>query len=824
MLARIERLEKQQKADAATWKRLNSDQQEVERKVDKVQDGMDSLADSCNRVDRPNNTECVNSLNELTARIDSLSSSFEEFRLRSGGASSSQCHGCAPSAPKQTTAAPAVDNHQPSSSQMAPGAAPASGPHTQAPPMSEAAGMPYPSQPQHGMHQPGSFLQPGTGQPGQPVSASQAQPRTYWEGRASQHPLLHTPYAASRPQYLPAVPNAPGALPTVSQHPVPSQPLLITDNQPSEEGNHCPGIIEPHRVGNSLFRSACDYRTYRLVDTRAELTLYEAENLSRLKRAFDHAYHVPSFSGEPPIALLSFLTTFKKGMENQGMSEALAARMLPNYLTDTARATTDRCERGFDPVTNPYARTYPHLVHALIERMITDEVIDEAVRSVTDIKQTPDETEDQFINRLLDGVEKCGNVFSDARVVQEILNGLQDSVAQVVKGQLNQRPIRDGENIHLVRKLATQEGKAHRARMAEIKAATTPKPTRSKALLVNDKPTPVLSVSAYNTPAPQPRWDERAFSPWPEESPLVPPANMVTMSVDPNTPMRAVDANAPVEGDSFGLSYTVGDAMHVIDSLEPVLVVGVPGGAASIGSSTEAEDGNPANPLNWDTIPAPMISADQARLAMQVVPEDFWSLSCWACRDDGHGMYRCPYLSPAQRLYFAYRYYLYQVQKQPHMRQFLHDRAVARQQGQQQGPSGQGQQPGAGYSAGQSGGRGYAGQPMGRGYSGQPGGRGYGPPMRGRGYGSGQGRGVGDYKQWVRPNSPRQNRPPMGGPPMHGQPHVGSGQPAPQRNERHVRIAEPVMPVTVLQKDSLPARMEAQGHAQPAADSDSSEN
>ena len=55
MLARIERLEKQQKADAATWKRLNSDQQEVERKVDKVQDGMDSLADSCNRVDRPNN-------------------------------------------------------------------------------------------------------------------------------------------------------------------------------------------------------------------------------------------------------------------------------------------------------------------------------------------------------------------------------------------------------------------------------------------------------------------------------------------------------------------------------------------------------------------------------------------------------------------------------------------------------------------------------------------------------------------------------------------------------------------------------------------------
>ena len=44
-------------------------------------------------------------------------------------------------------------------------------------------------------------------------------------------------------------------------------------------------------------------------------------------------------------------------------------------------------------------------------------------------------------------------------------------------------------------------------------------------------------------------------------------------------------------------------------------------------------------------------------------------------------MFRCPFLLPAQRIYFAYRYYMWQVQQQPHMRKFLADRFAARQQG-----------------------------------------------------------------------------------------------------------------------------------------------
>ena len=71
------------------------------------------------------------------------------------------------------------------------------------------------------------------------------------------------------------------------------------------------------------------------------------------------------------------------------------------------------------------------------------------------------------------------------------------------------------------------------------------------------------------------------------------------------------------------------------------------------------------------TMLVPFVSPKQAKMAMQVVPLDYWNINCWVCRDDGHAMYRCPFLTPAQRLYLAYRYNLYQVQKQPHMRQYV---------------------------------------------------------------------------------------------------------------------------------------------------------
>ena len=67
-------------------------------------------------------------------------------------------------------------------------------------------------------------------------------------------------------------------------------------------------------------------------------------------------------------------------------------------------------------------------------------------------------------------------------------------------------------------------------------------------------------------------------------------------------------------------------------------------------------------------------------MAIQVLPNDYWSLNCGMSRDIGYTMISCPYLAAAQRLYFSYSYYLYQVQKTSHVNYFLNDWALARQQ------------------------------------------------------------------------------------------------------------------------------------------------
>ena len=64
----------------------------------------------------------------------------------------------------------------------------------------------------------------------------------------------------------------------------------------------------------------------------------------------------------------------------------------------------------------------------------------------------------------------------------------------------------------------------------------------------------------------------------------------------------------------------------------------------------------------------PGMTKEQINLAYSVIPEDYWSLQCWTCREPGHNTFTCPLLSEPQRLYFAYKYYLYQVEQNPHMK------------------------------------------------------------------------------------------------------------------------------------------------------------
>ena len=82
-------------------------------------------------------------------------------------------------------------------------------------------------------------------------------------------------------------------------------------------------------------------------------------------------------------------------------------------------------------------------------------------------------------------------------------------------------------------------------------------------------------------------------------------------------------------------------------------------------------------------VEVPKLTEEQYRDAITVIPADYWSLNYWTCKTDGHTTFKCPSLTPAQRLYFAYCYFVYQCKEHPTMRAWIHqkhEKRVARNQ------------------------------------------------------------------------------------------------------------------------------------------------
>ena len=214
----------------------------------------------------------------------------------------------------------------------------------------------------------------------------------------------------------------------------------------------------------------------------------------------------------------------------------------------------------------------------------------------------------------------------------------------------------------------------------------------------------------------------------------------------------AINSKTRINDDEAGLSFTLSDACDVVQTLDQVLTVA---GVPTIESSTLTGDSEHSleaqQLLDITTLPIPKLSPREIEQAMQVVPEDYWGLNCWACRTDGHSMYKCPLLLPAQRLYFAYRYYLHQIQANSQMKEYLADRMRMRRERREQQLVG---------APAQSDGQRYPGRTP------HPS-RGYDMPYRGDGQRRNNfrnERGQGDnrvpQKPWARENSPAQGRRP----------------------------------------------------------------
>lgn len=58
-----------------------------------------------------------------------------------------------------------------------------------------------------------------------------------------------------------------------------------------------------------------------------------------------------------------------------------------------------------------------------------------------------------------------------------------------------------------------------------------------------------------------------------------------------------------------------------------------------------------------------------------MVPGDHLKWNCWSFREEGHSIFTFPFHQLTQRLYFAYKYYLHQIETNPDMAKNVEERS-----------------------------------------------------------------------------------------------------------------------------------------------------
>ena len=395
----------------------------------------------------------------------------------------------------------------------------------------------------------------------------------------------------------------------------------------------CPGLRE-HETMLSQFAGVVSYTNYRLTNRSVVPTRRETETLARTKKSFDGLYpRLEPFTGKKPITLLSFLATLREGFNHLYVSEAIAVSLISFYLEGTAKSVYTAQTRSGARTTGVLSKTWPHVVQTLIKRFLTDDVLHTAYDAVTTVTQKSNEDENQFADRISDLVRDCAGVFTDREVVQYYARGLSPLIRERVLYGLRNMVEAERSDLTAVRRLATTEGNSIRS--LRLGSSSTTK-VRTTALT-----RPVLSITGDSLPPFEPAEDDPPFM--------------------------------------FDPTYS----MNMIEVLDEVTSP-VGGSVLAVVDENDDKQEKLVERVNANVTAIPELTPEQIRQAYFVIPEDYWALNCWSCRECGHSTFSCPYLYPNQRLFFAYQYYCYQTEQNPNMKNFLQDRARRRNQYGQQ--------------------------------------------------------------------------------------------------------------------------------------------
>lgn len=479
-------------------------------------------------------------------------------------------------------------------------------------------------------------------------------------------------------QAVPPALGEPSITVSATPDPLPPDHLAVQLSQPRGLGAYCPGL-QPMTTMLQAFSMVVEYRTYRLSNTRSEILPYESGLLHRLKKQIDGAHPtLGQYDGTEPIQLLSFLHKFVEAVNAMSVAEAAAVRLLSYFLVGSAKDTySEQASPGTTARDAPLRASWPFVVHALLARFLSDDVLQDAHERVTLARQDEGEDEIVFAERISRASRDCCHVFSRHELVNFFVRGLRTEIRDDVQDRVRHLPVAQRGDLSVVRQTAAAVGRSLR-HLAGVKQASPAKkqtPARQPALLLHKEE----GHDSHHTPPsfPPQQWGmpgTDGFHPAPTPNWELPTARRAA------TPYSAfVRTPAPTP-------HRHRAAQEVVRELEPILFTGKgrEGGESSPSSAGDLEEllqsyRSDARPIDRAQTAAPRLSEDQLRFAMQAIPEDYWQLNCWSCRDSGHSTFTCPYLTAVQRVWFAYCYYAWMVDTSPHMADQLADREAGPQ-------------------------------------------------------------------------------------------------------------------------------------------------
>ena len=482
--------------------------------------------------------------------------------------------------------------------------------------------------------------------------------------------------------------------------------------------------LEPLRTILQPFETVMDYRHYRLRDMTDVPTETDLKHLYKLKdKAQSYHRSLAVFDGTDPLKLFEFLSVFKRAMNDLGKSEAVAVRGLSYFLDGDAMDTYNvQMTSDLAYVDGQETATWPHVVNSLLSTFITDDLLQTAYDEVVQARQKPKEPVANFILRLQDLAKQCHGVFPQAEMANMVLRGMKPAIRQRIQHTVDNLAHHEKISLPKIRQLAVQEDNAQREQAQEFSqsSATGPKAGRK----AGDKAGKTMHIGGLSD----------AGMPSPPTTPSASHASVPIETLPANRahdPVQMVDSAA---GMSFLFAITEQPLQKAIERnrLDPTSIM------------------QAMNAL-------PGLSDEQLDQAMSVIPSDYWRLSCWTCREQGHVTYVCPYLEPKQRVFFAYCYYMHQVQSNPELKAWYKKRLdFFRGQGPSPGP-----RPGSEFT-----------------------------------YGGGRGRGGGGFGKGGAQRTRLQARPPPALPPLAA---AAGALPAPAEKPA---AAEPAAPVAVVQENS----------------------